>query len=628
MVSRQAAVATLVWLCACASSRTPSPAGAAGPDPVGAGSGAAEDLRELCARPGADVVRDVFCAAAPPPIASLADLQALLGIATGPAALTQSGDTTSAVVLTSHSTALSGRLVSPINPRAIFASGKSNAGLAIRVIMAFQRGTQQVELIAVDRNKPRFNFYLVTFGQACNERERGCLPGDLFTPRIETDWLSVAVQDDEDLKNTRLDCRRCHQLGIREPILLMRELRTPWTHFFGTDIDPSSGSPAPGPEDLVRDYGDAKGDEAYAGIPPAGVRSTAPIVLESLMGMTQPLFRLRAHSRGALAEGPDGYPAEPSRSATWDAAYGAFKRGERLALPYFAERVTDPDKQASLTQAYGAYLSGQMAADDLPDLADIFPDDAQVRAEIGLQTEPGATPVDALIQACASCHNDVLDQGISRARFSVALSRLDDAEIQKAIARIELPEGAPGVMPPPEARQLDVAARIALLEYLQTPDRPANRRRSARASGEARDVGDALTRSRSSERQALCLIRCRHPQIGRTEPEAAGDRRPRGSDYGRVQRAFGVHGHRDIRHLQLVDAFPVEQPESVVADLEAGKAPRRPQGVRTPLRAVVVPQAAGSLESAEFPACDRPKIGLAWAGDVLEDDARPGRRPC
>ena len=238
------------------------------------------------------MVRDVFCAAAPPSIASLADLQALLGIASGSDVLTLSGETTTGIVMTSHSTALSGRLVSPINPRAIFVSGKSNAGLAIQVIMAFQRGTQQVELIALDRIQRRLNFYLVTFGQACNERERGCLPGDLFTPRIEADWLSVAVQDDEDLKNTRQDCRRCHQLGMDEPILLMRESehRGPTSSVPNKKRSLRAVHLLPAPPISVRDYRDAKGDEAYAGIPPAGVGNTFPIFLESLIGMRQPLL--------------------------------------------------------------------------------------------------------------------------------------------------------------------------------------------------------------------------------------------------------------------------------------------------------------------------------------------------
>ena len=98
-----------------------------------------------------------------------------------------------------------------------------------------------------------------------------------------------------------------------------------------------------------------------------------------------------------------------------------------------------PTSRRTLTDAYRRYRAGELAADELPDLADIFPDDPLVRAQIGLQTEPDATPADALIQACGSCHNDVLDQTISRARFNIDLARLDRAAIERAIERIELP---------------------------------------------------------------------------------------------------------------------------------------------------------------------------------------------
>src|SRR5688572_6467710 len=100
----------------------------------------------------------------------------------------------------------------------------------------------------------------------------------------------------------------------------------------------------------------------------------------------------RWSSRHATAMTITGYPSTPSRSATWDRAYASFKRGDQLAMPHFDPRPTDAEKQARLTAAYQAYRNGALAAEDLPDLADIFPDDPQTRAEIGLETEPGATP--------------------------------------------------------------------------------------------------------------------------------------------------------------------------------------------------------------------------------------------
>ena len=107
-------------------------------------------------------------------------------------------------------------------------------------------------------------------------------------------------------------------------------------------------------------------------------------------------------------------------------------------------------------------------------MADVFPDDPSVRARIGLQTEPDSTPVDALIQACGACHNDVLDQSLSRARFNVAVSRLDRAELERAIERIQRLPNEPGAMPPPDARQLAGNAQARLLEYLRQDSRSAD----------------------------------------------------------------------------------------------------------------------------------------------------------
>jgi hypothetical protein len=96
-----------------------------------------------------------------------------------------------------------------------------------------------------------------------------------------------------------------------------------------------------------------------------------------------------------------------------------------------------------------------------------LPGGAYERALRGLQTEPDATPEDALIQACAICHSDVLDQTISRARFNISVTRMDRNELDAAIERIGRPYGAEGAMPPREFRQLDPSARERLIEYLR-----------------------------------------------------------------------------------------------------------------------------------------------------------------
>jgi mono/diheme cytochrome c family protein len=189
--------------------------------------------------------------------------------------------------------------------------------------------------------------------------------------------------------------------------------------------------------------------------------------LESTVGSDQPVLFDAPGIENERFPFNDGYPDEPGPSPTWQAAYDAFKRGEQLALPYLEVRVTDPDKLADRSEAYVRYRNAELDLDELPDFADVFPDDPQTRARIGLQTEPDASAEEALIQACAGCHNDVLDQTISRARFNVDLWKLDRAELAVAIERIQRKPGSRGVMPPPEARQLDPEARARLLDYLE-----------------------------------------------------------------------------------------------------------------------------------------------------------------
>jgi cytochrome c553 len=434
----------------------------------------------FCARPGEDAVRDLFCAESAPSITRLRELQDQLGVNGSIRApeVTQYDDAGFALedpntivdvaVFMGHSTALSGRLVSPINPRAIVL-GKST-------VMTFQRGVQQVEIVAFRRDVSQLNFYLLEFEQACNAT--GCKPGDLYTPRIESSWLRVGIRDAEELKNTTFDCRQCHQRGRETPMLLMRELEAPWTHFFELDSPDYQTGSLPGVRglDLVRDYNRAKGDEGYAGLAAYTLRHTFGVLLQNLVNRDQPvLFDAPKieEERWPLDEATGAYPSAPHPSRTWQAAYEAFKRGDQLAMPHFDPRPTDPAKQAALGAAYQRYRSGELSADELPDLGDIFPDDPLTRAQIGLQNEPGASAPEALVQVCASCHNDVLDQTITRARFNVALERMSRAELDQAIERLQRDPHAAGAMPPPESRQLDAEARSGLIAYLRANQRSA-----------------------------------------------------------------------------------------------------------------------------------------------------------
>lgn len=434
------------------------------------GAGAVIERPGFCERAGDDAVRDVFCAESLPELSSFEELRALFGLQLQNPDAGVPGDVFAGVrgldpalhvAVLGHSTALSGHRVSPLNPRLIVFGGQ--------VLMTFQRGVQRAELVTRSRETGGLVFYLVSFEQACNESAAGCVPGDLYTEAVERDWLRIRLEDDEQLKNTPSDCRQCHQRGVDEAQLLMRELESPWTHFFFPVDAQVQNFPGENGSGLMRDYVAAKGDERYGGIDLSKTSPLAVFNLETIVGDKQPLLfdAPKIESERWPWTQESGYATTIQPSPTWENAYEAFKRGEQLALPYVELRATDPAKQAALTAAYQGYLKGDIAADELPDLGDIFPDDARLRARIGLATEPDATPEEALIQACGSCHNDALDQTISRARFSIALGRLSRAQLDLAIERIERPREAPGAMPPPESRQLAPEARDRLLEYLR-----------------------------------------------------------------------------------------------------------------------------------------------------------------
>jgi hypothetical protein len=423
----------------------------------------------LCARSGADAVRDLFCRDTPASIHDLAGLERGLGLAFSTRVDAGAGyyvpaPNSAYLVLLAHSTSLSGALVSPINPRAIIITEDT--------ALAFTRGVQQVELASRDRDTKAFNFYLLRFEQACTAAADGCSPLDRYSERIESSWTRLALEGADDLENTPDDCRQCHERGVDHPLLLMRELNGPWTHFLGIDNDGVDEPPEPTAGDLMRDFLAAHDGETFAAVDPDIVRSSQAFTLRHFVDDEQPLiFDGLTIEEERWPQRDGGYAGAPQRSATWDAAYASFKRGERLALPFYAARATDPAKQRQLTAAYRHARDG---AASLPDLADIFPDDPQQRAEIGLQVEPSATPAEMLVQACGPCHNDVLDQTLSRARFNIALGRTPALERAAAVARLAAVRGSPGAMPPRGARQLAADAITRLSAYLMQDTRSAD----------------------------------------------------------------------------------------------------------------------------------------------------------
>lgn len=425
----------------------------------------------VCARSGSDAVRDVFCGASATPIHSLAELQVALGVDTD--SLTGRSRVDEGILVdiavTGHSTGLSARSVSAINPRLI--AFRTQLGQPDLVVLAFARGEQFVELIARDRADGHLTFYVAGFRQACNERD--CTPGDLLTPAIERDWTELSLYDASDLTNTVLDCAPCHQAHGRDkpPRLLMQELNTPWTHWFWKQ---SKGGKA-----LLDDYFAAKGDETLAGMSAERIEAADPNMITTLVIAQAPDLPVSFDSQriegevmaSAAAEGGE-QPVDnsiPGQSMTWLAAYERAKRGEQIALPYYNVKVSDAEKLERATAAYRAFSRGELQADELPDLRDIFPDDPVRLAELGAMTEPGLDGREVLMQACAQCHNPRLDPELSRARFRADLDGMSREEKDLAIARLQLPPDNPLAMPPARLRVLSEEARERAIRVLSEP---------------------------------------------------------------------------------------------------------------------------------------------------------------
>lgn len=434
--------------------------GSQGPVPLAKG---AEQKRRLCSRGRSDIVLDAFCRDEPPEIESLLDLREALHIDASPYRQD--------FAVTAHSTALAARSVSAINPRVLFIDEPTPTGTIELTVLAFARGEQLVEAVVRDRVGGELQFYLITFEQACNEV--GCTPGDLLTEAAEVGWKNLNVYAEEDVANTPLDCGVCHQPnGPGTPKLLrMQELAAPWNHWLYPFV--------PGGRAVIADYVAAKDGELLGGLSASDIAARSnPGALAATIHFANPepqsnLFvsalieqevNASAASRGGDQPVDNSVPGE---SATWDEIYARAKRGEAISVPYHDVKVTDPDKLAAMTAAYRDYLDGVLPREQLPDIRDVFPDDQRLLARMGFAVEPDMSGEEILLQACGQCHNDRLNQRLSRARFNVDLSRMSREQKDRAISRVLLPVEHGSVMPPKLFRHLTQEDRRKLVELLE-----------------------------------------------------------------------------------------------------------------------------------------------------------------
>lgn len=462
---RRAAWWLLAVCCGCAADARPGDPGLRGPEPLAIGE---EQVARLCGRPTDDLVTDAFCHGARPRIEGFVDLREMLGLESDDNAIYQG------FALVGHSTSLVARSVSAINPRILVMKLESDdkGHEQELAVLAFARGEPFSEILVRNRLNGELQFYLAVFTLACEEKPAGCVPGDLLTEATESGWTSLNVYGEEDLQNTPRDCRTCHQPdgpGTRK-FMRMQEFEPPWNHWL---YRLSVGGRA-----LLDDYYAAKGDEPFAGYTSEEIFFSQPGLLSSMIrfGGTdeQPNAfvsrRIEDEVVASAARRGGNQPEDnsvPGESETWRTIYERARSGKAISVPYHDVKVTDATKLAAMTRAYTAYRQGRLARAELPDIRDVYPDDPMLLAEMGRVTEPGLDGEGVLMQACAQCHNQRLDQTLSRSRFDVDLSRIDRAEKDRAIARVSLPPDDPAVMPPALLRQLSEQGRARLIELLE-----------------------------------------------------------------------------------------------------------------------------------------------------------------
>lgn len=439
------------------------------PDPLASLPKGQEQLKKVCARGAQDRVAKALCSN--PKIDSIVELQDALGLGfkNRSSNAQNGGNGNPAFAVLGNSSSLVARSVSAINPRAFVFNPPPGRPVRIPgyVIMGFARGEPFVEIAAEDPNTRKLTFYLVKFDLAC-EADHSCRPGDLLTPKVESGWKGWTLYDDEDLKNTIVDCRHCHQPGgpSTRPMLRMQELQDPWTHWFRAD--------RPGGAALIEDFRKAHGNnEDYFGIPGSLVQQSDGRAIEDFVvgqgfGNQPNVFdspRIEAEVKKSASRQPEvNTPA--GTSSTWKRIYDASASGQFIPVPYHDVKVTDPEKLDFAISTYTKVMSGKMLESELPDIRRVFLDSAL--EEMTMKPKSGATGKEILVQMCAQCHNPNLDPSISRAKFDV--SKLDSMPKEmkaNAIARMKLPASDVRRMPPAVFRTLPDDALSKAIAELQ-----------------------------------------------------------------------------------------------------------------------------------------------------------------
>jgi len=413
-----------------------------------------EQYAKLCGLGRDDSFVRAICATPRPQITDMAALLRVTGL-----------EQDRAFALTGNSTSLVKSAVSAVNPRAIVFPrvDEQREKPAELTALGFARGEPFVEVVSRDSSGD-YNFYLFTFEREC-DYAGGCDLASLLTEELERGWTAFSIYTEEDVENTSLDCRSCHQpQGFGTPkILRMQELESPWLHWFPQRFVQRTSSDVV----LTAQFLEAHAvDGAYAGIRiatiGAAVDEGSGAQLEALLvAEGQDIQQPNVFDPRIEAEAKDG-----QASPTWEAQFAISLAGDSIGVPYPLADVTDAELRASSVKSYVDVVSGVAPRESLLDLRYLFTDDA--KQKLGLVPPPAADGLTVLTQHCSRCHDGRSNPGVSRSSFNVkALAEMSREEKDLAISRMQEPDGSPGKMPPWRASTLPPEALAAAIAELQ-----------------------------------------------------------------------------------------------------------------------------------------------------------------
>lgn len=434
-----------------------------------------EQTARVCTSGARDRVVEALCAPNAPAIRGLADLYRALGFAPPESRY---------VASTTHSLGLSARIVSAANPRTfVFTRDRAPIPSERLVTTAFGRGEQVVELAALDSKTLDYNFYLLSFEQACNATR--CTPEDLLTERIESGWTGFTLYGERHLEDTPLDCLSCHQPfgpGTHKQ-LVMRQTAHPWLHwgdFRGVYEARICPDPPPNPPGR---FMPGDGLDLLVRLEGQGGRHGGIAVselAEAASGERFSLFLTEAENTIRYSSYPPGYSyaqvdfdstaslcerLSSGTSATWERQRGeSMARG--LPVPYYSHDVTDPAKRAELVSDRAGFLT-RHAAEDAFDVAMTFIA-ADVSTAVGFVPRPDDTAEKLLREMCVRCHSASTEVRLKRARFNAErIDRIDPDLADNIMARIRLPRSSPELMPPLRTGELPAFAIARIEAYLR-----------------------------------------------------------------------------------------------------------------------------------------------------------------